>query len=136
MKIGKILNLVFFFIQPIPDLSCKFDQQNLKKNSPKVFKFTWKNCNRLNKKKNQVSDFSDFYFLSYTEKHCNRQFFECRWARTCPDWSPQSKSMRGAGAQPRWGIREDKLNHFQRWTALLRSTVTVFDCLFLGKYIR
>ena len=33
--------------------------------SSKVVKFTLKNHNRLNKKKNQVSDFFDFYFASY-----------------------------------------------------------------------
>ena len=31
----------------------------------KVFKFTWKIRNRLNRKKNQISYFSNFYFLSY-----------------------------------------------------------------------
>ena len=34
----------------------------------KVFKFTWKMRNRLNREKNQISDFSDFYFSSYREK--------------------------------------------------------------------
>ena len=31
----------------------------------KVLKFTWKMRNRLNRKKNQISGFSNFYFLSY-----------------------------------------------------------------------
>ena len=31
----------------------------------KFFKFTWKIQNRLNRKKNQISDFTDFYFSSY-----------------------------------------------------------------------
>ena len=29
----------------------------------------------MNRKKNQISDFSDFYFLSYGEKQCGRQFW-------------------------------------------------------------
>ena len=33
-----------------------------------MIKFTWKIWNRLNRKKNQISDFSDFYFSSYEEK--------------------------------------------------------------------
>ena len=39
----------------------------------KVVKFTWKIRNWLNRKKNQVSGFSDFYFLSYghfSSKNC------------------------------------------------------------------
>ena len=35
----------------------------------KVFKLTWKMRNVLNLKKNQISDFSDFYLSSYEEKH-------------------------------------------------------------------
>ena len=31
----------------------------------KLIKFTWKIRNRLNRKKNHISDFSDFYFSSY-----------------------------------------------------------------------
>ena len=31
----------------------------------KSVKFTWKIRNQLNRKKNQILDFSDFYFLSY-----------------------------------------------------------------------
>ena len=31
----------------------------------KVLKFTWKMWNRLNRKKNPISDFSDLYFSSY-----------------------------------------------------------------------
>ena len=31
----------------------------------KFFKFTWKIRNQLNRKKNQILDFSDFYFSSY-----------------------------------------------------------------------
>ena len=34
----------------------------------KVVKCTWKIGNRLNRKKNQISDFSDFYFSSYHRK--------------------------------------------------------------------
>ena len=41
----------------------------------KVVKSTWKIWNRLNRKKNQISDFSDFYFSSYAEKQCGRQFW-------------------------------------------------------------
>ena len=78
----KIGNLVFLSIQPIADLSSK-----LKKNIwfwiksmqikiqfffSKVVKFTWKIWNRLNRKKNQISD---FYFSSYAEKQCGRQFW-------------------------------------------------------------
>ena len=94
IKFGKIWNLVFLSIQPIPDLSYKFDhfwgkiyiflfrlkkihefhesmkhQNPKKKNSSKVIKFTWKIWNRLNRKKNQISDFSDFYFSSYAENN-------------------------------------------------------------------
>jgi len=29
----------------------------------------------LNRKKNQISDFSNFYFSSYAEKQCGRQFW-------------------------------------------------------------
>ena len=32
----------------------------------KVFKFTWKIRNRLNRKKNHIPDFSDLYFSSYS----------------------------------------------------------------------
>ena len=58
-------NLIFFSIQEILDLSCIFD--HFKKKS-KVVKFTWKIWNQLNRKKNQISDFSDYYFSSYAEK--------------------------------------------------------------------
>ena len=37
--------------------------QNTKKKFSKVVKLTWKNHNRLNKMKNQVSDFSNFLFF-------------------------------------------------------------------------
>ena len=65
IKIGKIWYLVFLSIQPIPDLACKrsrscmfkrnpciMKHQNPPKKNPKVVNFTWKDCNRLNKKKN------------------------------------------------------------------------------------
>ena len=42
----------------------------------KVIKVTWKIWNRLNRKKNQISYFSDFYFSSYEEKtQYGRQFW-------------------------------------------------------------
>ena len=53
IKIGKIWNLVFLFIQPIADLSCKF--KKFQYFFSKVVKFTWKIWNRLNKKKKQIS---------------------------------------------------------------------------------
>ena len=34
-----------------------------------MVKSTWEIWNRLNREKNQISDFSDFYFLSYAEKN-------------------------------------------------------------------
>ena len=62
IKIGKIWNLVFLSIQPIADFSCKFDHFWKKL---LFLKFTWKIGNRLNRKKNQISNFSFFYFSSY-----------------------------------------------------------------------
>ena len=64
MKIGKIWNLIFLPIRPIPDLSCKFENLWIFFFFKEV-KFTWKIQNRLNRKKNQISDFSDFNFSSY-----------------------------------------------------------------------
>ena len=57
----------YLYIKYIFNTSIHILNQNppTKKNSTKVAKFIWRNCNRLNKKKNQVSDFSDFYFSSY-----------------------------------------------------------------------
>ena len=93
--IRKIWNLIFLSIQLIPDLSCKFEhfwkkkwgKKNLVKNVriflnkiflfpfninlflplilPKVIKFTWMMRNQLNRKKNQISDFSNFNFSGY-----------------------------------------------------------------------
>ena len=78
IKIGKIWNSAFLFIQPIPDLSCKFDHfwkkmdfdptnfwfwsLRIKHQNKIIFQNTWKIWNRLNKNKKQISDFSDFYF--------------------------------------------------------------------------
>ena len=39
-----------------------------------MIKFTWKIWNQLNRKKNQISDFSNFHFSSYVEKQWSRQF--------------------------------------------------------------
>ena len=89
IKIGKIWNLIFLSIQHIPHLSCKFEhfwkkelyflvkywimssKLNYQHFHPsikckmKIIAFIWKIRNRLNRKKNQISDFSNFYFLSY-----------------------------------------------------------------------
>ena len=54
-------------INGIPEearLQC-FDRTSRSIFFSKVVKFTWKIRNRLNRKKNQMSDYSDFYFLSY-----------------------------------------------------------------------
>ena len=64
IKIGKIWNLVFLSIQPI--LFQIFHVQLT--TFEFIFKFTWKIDNRLNRKKNQILDFSDFYFSSYHRK--------------------------------------------------------------------
>ena len=91
-KNRKHLNLGFsFYSADCGFFSCKFDhfwrnfylfnilmfletwiffyRKRAKKKLSKVVKFTWKIWNRLNRKKNQISDFSDFHFLSYAEKH-------------------------------------------------------------------
>ena len=49
IKIGKIWNLVFLPIQPIPDLPCRFDHFWIF--ISRVVKYTWKMQNLLNRKK-------------------------------------------------------------------------------------
>ena len=55
-----------FFLQKRSNI---FEQKNFFPifSFSKVFKFTWKMRNRLYRKKNQISGFSDFYFSSYRE---------------------------------------------------------------------
>ena len=108
LKIAKIGKLIFHSFQHIRHLSWKLDHfrgrgwglhilswetsrlsffwpfLSVQDQNPiffsEVVKFTWKIRNRLNQKKNQISD---FYFSSYAEKQWGRQFFECQLARAC-----------------------------------------------------
>ena len=85
IKIGKIWNLVFLFIQPITVLSCKFDHfWRIFFGGILMFlihdfllnKINKKILQKLNRKKNQITELSDFYFSSYEEKtQCGRQFW-------------------------------------------------------------
>ena len=77
IKIGKIWNLVFLSIQPIPDLPCRFDHFWIF--ISKVVKFTWKMQNLLNRKKK--SDFSDFYFSSYGHFCFKKRQFSINFSR-------------------------------------------------------
>ena len=75
--------MVFLSIQPIPDFSNLItygrnfffywyhgtSKSKKTKFSKKVVKFTWKIWNRLNRKKNHISDCSDFYFSSQKNKN-------------------------------------------------------------------
>ena len=72
IKIVEFWNLVLLSIQPIADILTKKNSK-IQKSIFKIqfffffkfLKFTWKIGNRLIRKKNQFSDFSDFYFSSY-----------------------------------------------------------------------
>ena len=65
-----------------------------------IFKFTWKIGNRLNRKKNQFPDFSDFYFFELCRKTLQQKIY---WMPLIVNlFCPQSKSTRGSEAQPRW----------------------------------
>ena len=53
---------------------------------------------------NDSDDFKKKKFLLLRKEKCHDFLLIWRWARTCSHESPQSKSMWGPGAQPRWGV--------------------------------
>ena len=61
--------------------------------------------NRLNKKKNQVTNFSDFIFWVIQKNTVAEIFLNAVEREPVLTKSPKSRSMRSPGAQPRWGMQ-------------------------------